>query len=508
MKRRLPVLAYPPTNRSLSIFQVSGLALLACLLSPTWGFAQYAPTEPVDPTVKTGFDTITEDDSKHILSILTGQGFDGRGTGQDGYIRAAHFVAGRLAEYGFKPIGDGGTYFQNLPFRQVLADTAASSIKVGDTVFTGEGSIGFSQVSGSQPVSGNVVVVKAKGPTLRFEEREAVDGKVVLLITEDADPRFDTTVQRGNPAAILRIADGAAKNQPTQIRPGGSIRSQGIRAEIGKDHLDSLAKALGVDAKVLALPTEEKIEIVPLDASLAIDLKAIERGITVPNVVGWLEGSDPEVNDEYIVIGAHLDHLGIQGGQLFPGADDNGSGSTAILQIARALHANPTKPRRSILYMAFAAEEMGLVGSKHYVENPIMPLDKAVCMLNIDMIGRNEEKADEPASENEDSIHLVGTKQLSDELHQAVLEANKHVGFRFEYDEEQVYRRSDHYSFASKSIPSTFLFGGFNPYYHQTTDGLEGINYSKIANAARLYYLVAMAASETGKYKLNEEAKP
>ena len=95
-------------------------------------------------------------------------------------------------------------------------------------------------------------------------------------------------------------------------------------------------------------------------------------------------------------------------------------------------------------------------------------------MLNIDMIGRNEEKDDEPASENEDSIHLVGTKHLSDALHQEVLQANQHVGFRFEYDEERVYRRSDHYSFASKSIPSTFLFGGFNPYYHQTTDGLDG----------------------------------
>jgi hypothetical protein len=508
MNRRLPVVAHQPTIRSLSFLQFGCLVVIACLLSPIQGWAQYSPTEPVDPSVKTGFATITEDESEHILAILTGQGFDGRGTGQDGYIRAAHFVAGRLAEYGFKPIGDNGTYFQNLPFRQVLADTAASSIKVGETVFSGEGSIGFSQVSGSQPVSGNVVVVKAKGQSLRFEDREAVDGKVVLLITDDADPRFDTTVQRGNPAAILRIAEGAAKNQPTQIRPGGTIRSQGIRAEIGKDHLEAMAKALGVDAEDLAPPTEEKIEITPLDASLAIDLKAIERGITVPNVVGWLEGSDPEVNDEYIVIGAHLDHLGVQGGQLFPGADDNGSGSTAILQIAKALHANPTKPRRSILYMAFAAEEMGLIGSKHYVENPIMPLDKAVCMLNIDMIGRNEEKADEPASENEDSIHLVGTKQLSDELHQAVLEANRHVGFRFEYDEEQVYRRSDHYSFASKNIPSTFLFGGFNPYYHQTTDGLEGINYSKIANAARLYYLVAMAASETGKYKLNEAVKP
>lgn len=491
-------------------FQVVNILKAAAILfaMSTVVEAQYAATEPVNPSVKTGFDTITEAESEKILKILTGDGFDGRGTGQEGYIRAAHFVAGRLAEYGFQPIGDEGTFFQNLPFRQVVADSSASSIKIGDETFTGDGTIGFSLVSGSQPISGNVLMIKAKGLGTRFEDREKVDGKVVVLVTENVDPRFDTTIQRGNPAAILRISGAKARNQPTQIRPGGSIRSQGIRAEIGRKHLDRMAKALGLEPTELASPAEEGLEMKALDAQVAINLKAIERGIAVPNVVGWLQGSDPEVNDEYIVIGAHLDHLGVRGEELFPGADDNGSGSTAILQIAKALHANPQKPRRSILYMAFAAEEMGLVGSKHYVENPIKPLSKAVCMLNIDMIGRNEEKDDEPASENEDSIHLVGTKQLSDALHQEVLRANQHVGFRFEYDEEQVYRRSDHYSFASKSIPSTFLFGGFNPYYHQTTDGLDGINYSKIANAARLYYLVAMAAAENGKYQLNEPSKP
>ena len=188
---------------------------------------------------------------------------------------------------------------------------------------------------------------------------------------------------------------------------------------------------------------------------------------------------------------------------MFPGADDNASGSTAILQIAKALHENPVRPKRSVLYLAFAAEEIGLVGSKYYCDHPLKPLDKCVCMLNIDMIGRNEETPEEKATENESSIHLVGTKVQSDELHEAVLEANKYVGFDFEYDEDRVNGRSDQASFAAKGIPVTFLFGGFNPYYHQPSDKLDGINYSKIANAARLDYICIFLAAEHGHYQLN-----
>ncbi|MEC7355018.1 MAG: hypothetical protein VYE53_07800, partial [Planctomycetota bacterium] len=121
------MLAFYETNS----FQVVNILKAAAILfaMSTVVEAQYAATEPVNPSVKTGFDTITEAESEKILKILTGDGFDGRGTGQEGYIRAAHFVAGRLAEYGFQPIGDEGTFFQNLPFRQVVADSSASSIK-------------------------------------------------------------------------------------------------------------------------------------------------------------------------------------------------------------------------------------------------------------------------------------------------------------------------------------------------------------------------------------------
>lgn len=473
--------------------------------------AQYRGAEPPPEAVQIGFESITEAVSEEWLKILVGKGFDGRGTGQEGYVRAAHFVAGKLAEFGFQPIGDEGTYFQNLPFRQIAADAAASSVKIGEVVFQGAEQIGFTRASDSQRVSGPVVLVKATGEGVMFDKPETVAGHVVILICGEmpnqVSRQLEFQILAAEPAAIVRLSAKQAVSVPTLLRPGqGALGPQRITAELSASCREDLAKALGVESSVLEPSTEVGLSTQVLSGvEGTVDLKSVETRATVPNVVGWYPGSDPKLAHEYVVIGAHLDHLGYQGEELFPGADDNGSGSTAILQIAQALHLNPIKPKRSVLYIAFAAEEMGLIGSNHFVENPIRPLKDCVCMLNIDMIGRNEETEQEKATENEDSIHLVGTTQLSKSLHQDVLEANRHVGFRFEYDEERVYRRSDHYSFARKEVPSSFLFGGFNPYYHQTTDTLDGINYSKIANCARLYYLMTFRAGENGRYPLDAE---
>ena len=237
---------------------------------------------------------------------------------------------------------------------------------------------------------------------------------------------------------------------------------------------------------------------------LTITLRVREESAAVPNVVAWLQGSDPTVNDEYVVIGSHLDHLGIRGGAVYPGADDNGSGSTAVLSIAKAFAENPTRPRRSVLFIWFAAEEIGLIGSKHYCDNPLLPLEKMTCMFNIDMVGRNEETANETAAENEGAIHLVGSKRGDSEIHAIVEEANQYIGFRFEYDEEDVFGRSDQINFYRKGVPVAFLFGGFHPDYHQPSDRVSEINFDKIASAARLYYLAINLASEHGQFEMQE----
>jgi Zn-dependent M28 family amino/carboxypeptidase len=217
--------------------------------------------------------------------------------------------------------------------------------------------------------------------------------------------------------------------------------------------------------------------------------------INVPNVVGMLEGSDPDLKHEHIGIGSHLDHMGKRGDTIYYGADDDGSGSTAVLLTAEALVKSDVKPKRSIVFMCFAAEEIGLVGSRYYTENPLLPLDDMVCLLQMDMVGRNEETADEPASENVETIHLVGSKRISMDLHGLTISSNRHLGFEFEYDQESVYSRSDHANFARKGVPITFLFSGFHPDYHQPTDTIEKINFEKLTNSAKLNYLVAIQAA-------------
>ena len=242
---------------------------------------------------------------------------------------------------------------------------------------------------------------------------------------------------------------------------------------------------------------------------MKLELRYREEPTAVPNVLAWQPGSDLDLRNEYVVIGAHLDHLGLQNGSMFPGADDNGSGSTALLNIARAISANPIKPKRSILFMWFAGEEIGLVGSAYYVDHPLLPLEKMVCMLNVDMVGRNEEKQGDLAIDNETSVHLVGSKQGDPALHDVIMKANQYVNFAFEYDEEGVFGRSDQANFFKKGTSVAFLFGGFHPDYHKTTDDVSKINFHKIAAAAKLYYLAAHFAADHGAFKLpvKEEKK-
>jgi hypothetical protein len=498
----LAILSKKARGRNLFIALSPAFALL---LSCTPAFAQYKPSEQVPADWKVGFDSITETESQSLLTIFASDSFAGRGTGQVGYIKAAHFVAGKLAEYGFEPIGDNETYFQALPFSRIGPNLEASSITIGERTFQAADGLGFVSFSATQELTADVVFISAFGDRVSVPDKSEIKDKTVVINAKDTGLSFLRPLLQAEPAAIIQIVDGEPENRSRISQGNANPRGGRMRLQITRALAASLAEICKVDPNIVAAEPAEAQLIQVGNQELKIDFRVLDQPIRVPNVVGWLPGSDPELRDEYIVVGAHLDHLGERDGEIFPGADDNASGSVAIVQLAKALHENPVKPKRSVLYLAFAAEEIGLVGSAYYVEHPLRPLEKCVCMLNIDMIGRNEETASEPATENEISIHLVGVKDIAPELHETVLAANKYVGFDFEYDEERVATRSDQASFGRKGIPTTFLFGGFNPHYHQTSDTLTGINYTKIANAARLNYLCVMLASDHGPFPRLQE---
>lgn len=213
------------------------------------------------------------------------------------------------------------------------------------------------------------------------------------------------------------------------------------------------------------------------------------------NVVAFIKGT--EKPDEVIVISAHLDHEGIKNGEIYNGADDDGSGTVAILEIAEAFQmaAKAGKgPKRSILFLHVTGEEKGLLGSKYYTENPIFPLANTVCDLNIDMIGR----IDDRHKADPNYVYLIGSDKLSTELHNISEEINsKYMNINLDYkyndenDPNRFYYRSDHYNFAKHNIPIIFYFNGTHADYHKPTDTPDKINYELLENRTRLVFHTA-----------------
>jgi hypothetical protein len=211
------------------------------------------------------------------------------------------------------------------------------------------------------------------------------------------------------------------------------------------------------------------------------------------NVLGLVEGKT--FPNEVIIVTSHYDHLGVNAeGEVYNGADDDGSGTVALLEIARAFAVeaqNGNRPLRSVLFMTVSGEEKGLLGSKYYVENPVFPIAQTIANLNIDMVGR----IDASYQGNPDYVYIIGSDKLSSDLHAINEAANEaHTKLKLDYtynaesDPNRYYYRSDHYNFAKNGIPVIFYFNGTHPDYHKTTDDVEKINFEKIEKIARLVF--------------------
>ena len=203
------------------------------------------------------------------------------------------------------------------------------------------------------------------------------------------------------------------------------------------------------------------------------------------NVLGFVSGS--EKPEEVVIVSAHYDHLGVKDGNIYNGADDNASGTSAIIEIAEAFaeaKENGDGPKRSVMFIAFSGEEEGLLGSRYYVTNPEVPLSNTVANLNIDMIGRQDLKY----SEDPNYIYIIGSDRISTELDNLAKSVNEEYStkLRLDYryndynDPNQYYKRSDHYSFAQNNIPIIFYFSGTHGDYHQPTDTVDKINFEKV----------------------------
>jgi hypothetical protein len=493
-----------------------GSLLPALLMLPLAAFAQFPGAKPVADDFKKGFDAITPGDAKTWLSYLAGPECQGRGTGQPGFQKAADYVAARFKEFGLKPIGDNGTYFQGVPFFRYRVDPNLSYFTTADNPTRTTASKGFSLNGGSElDVNLPVVFIRVKGNG-SVPSPDALKDKIVVIFSDGGpvNRRLRGTISRAAKVTFTvvdKLSESAwsvSRGKLADFKPSAQSASGSISDQAAKE----LLKAQGVEDTFLTKALNaDTLEVTQGTKDTKIVTKVQKEDVSVPNVVGLLEGSDPTLKEEVVAVGAHLDHLGVQTDGIYWGADDDGSGSTAVIAIAKAFSTNPIKPKRSILFMAFCGEEMGLIGSAYYAANPIIPLDKTQCLMQMDMVGRDSygpQNGDpnriDKVEENRDTMRLVGSKRISQEYDDIIQEVNQFVGFKFKYDSEDVYTRSDHYNFAKNGVPIAFQFCGFTPDYHQKTDTVDKINFDKIANSAKLCYLTLMKVGNMdGKLKRN-----
>lgn len=521
--------------------------LLAALLAFAAGGCATAPEQQTAPRN----DSIREQDLRADLFYLAGDHMEGRRTQTRGNALAAEFIASRFERLGLEPVADG-SYFQRFELVtaslgednavRITVDGAPLQVEVGDQAtpmpFSGSGS-----AEGEVFFAGHGI---ASQP-LEHDDYAGrdVDGRIVLVMDhepgeDDPDSPFDGRItsevsrswrkalaaQKRGAAGILFVHDAGNHEDSPDVgrvhaftwegdRTRYSLASWVERIEIPAARIsvrlaEEMMASAGTTLGELTGRTEAaggaSMELPGVRASLMAD---VERTLHPDrNVVGMIRGSDPELADEAVLLCAHYDHDGRRGERIFNGADDDGSGTVGLIEIAEAYAlaaADGDRPRRSILFAAWNSEEVGLLGAWAYTEDPIVPLRDVVATINMDMIGRNEEvpaggsarfRGLEPqtAAENENTVHLMGYSYSSD-LRDAAEEANETIGLTLEQQLDdnvsQLLRRSDHWPFLQLGVPALFVHTGLHPDYHRDTDTPERINYPKMTRIVRFVHTLS-----------------
>jgi hypothetical protein len=464
------------------------------------------------------------------LTVISSDEFEGRATFSAGLDRAAYYISDRLKDAGVKPGGQNGSYLQPVAV-QTIESVNQSTLTVevngqSQTFKNGEGVYFPANVGGKRTFTLNGSEFVGYGLNLGSSHNDYagrdVRAKAVVWVG-DAVP-LSVTIPSASRMMDSRTSMAIEEmGADLSISPAFGLsrgRERGSSRFITTQRLD-LPRPVDVmvSDEVLALLFAKapssfeqiqtkvqrqqdlqpmKLEGVKLTVTIDAEYRVITTRMT-QNVVGLIEGSDPQLKNTYVAFGAHYDHLGIEqtgriedgADHIYNGADDDGSGTTAVIALANAFMKAP-RPRRSLMFVWHAGEELGLWGSQYLVDHPPVPVENIVAQINIDMIGRNR---DNLASE-ENSVYAVGADRISTELHNILIEANdglaSPVKLDFEMndpsDPERIYFRSDHFSYASKGIPIIFFFTGLHSDYHRVTDSVEKIHFEKMSHITRMIY--------------------
>ena len=456
--------------------------------------------------------SITADDLKKHLFIVAGREMEGRETATEGQRKAALYIEDHFKSLNLLP-GANASYQMNYPLYQDSLIKASIEVNGRPFQIFKDFTISIASTSSSAIMGGNVVFVGYGYSDSTRDDYKGIDarGKIVLVLP-GVPPSAENQRRGGGQAAILEAAlkHGAAAvlsvqinfpRNPTSLRGGmyfnGFRRtiypnlftiSEQVAREIMGTEYDSAKQAI----------TKGNPQPKLYEANVLLELYKQVSKLSSSNVVGYLEGSDKK--DEYLVLTAHYDHLGKRGDSvIYYGADDDGSGTVSILELAEAFTKAKQQgkgPRRSIIFMAVSGEEKGLWGSAYYGDHPLFPLEKTTANLNIDMIGRIDPKRKAPDSMN--YVYVVGDHLLSSDLRPISEAMNKKytkLGLDYKYNEpndpERIYYRSDHYNFARHGVPIIFYFNGTHNDYHRPTDTPDKINYELMKKRAQLVFYTA-----------------
>lgn len=441
--------------------------------------------------------TITVEDVQARVEFLASDELKGRDTPSPGLETAARYIADQFASFNLKPAGDSGTFMQRWPFsarkleiarlKAELHGKSHHTLTLGQDFFLVPapsvdslvGEVVYAGVSGasSQPnpaLAGKIAAYYAPGGEVTQEWESGIKAAVSAAFSSQVrgavfilDPEFGAD----DVAHVASSLGGATAPLPILA----------VRNDVARAWLTDSGLELGAGAST---PAEPK-----LIAGASVRLLTGMTGTTSrpPNVVAILEGSDPALKDTYVVFSAHMDHVGVgrpnqDGDSIYNGADDDASGTTAVIELAEAFASMQQRPRRSLIFLTVSGEEKGLYGSKYFVENPPVPVEKMVANINLDMIGRNAP----------DTTVAIGQDYSSlGETLQTVVQAHPELKLLVAPDlwpEERLFFRSDHFNFAMKKVPALFFTSGLHEDYHKPSDEPETIDNDKLARTTQLVF--------------------
>lgn len=513
-----------------------GLVLLITFVFQTGLLAQTV-TKKGSPAMKAA-EAITADQLKDYLYFIADDAMQGRDTPSAGLDVAANFIAFNLKKWGVKPAGDTGSYFQRMWVVRKSADPTASSLVLnGQTLKYGDDFFGAADDGmANAPIvfGGSGWMHKAKGiDTLAGVD---VKGKIVVLYGGNSPnglpagltfndlqsgkqgEDWATPVQNAAMKGVVAIINIASPRTQTNWARASQGTGGGVQIENLRDNPaggqtlpvvtinQNVVKSLFEGEAANPLTTADA-KAFPFSGnkSANITVKGKTAKIPTQNVVGMIEGSDPLLKKEMIVLSAHYDHVGVNPNapgddKIWNGADDDGSGTVAVLSIAEALAKSAKKPKRSMVFLWVAGEEKGLLGSEYFAKFPTVPMKDVVTNINIDMIGRSR-KADNTDTRDKDlsgeqEIFVIGSNMMSTTLGRVTDTVNKgylNMTYNLKYDDpkdtNRFFFRSDHFNFAVNGVPAVFFFNGVHRDYHGAGDHPDKIDYARMQKISRTIFL-------------------